>query len=107
MAKSYFFTCPTCGVEEDDHVGGLPCPGARWTETEAPNKAKPIQSMHTNSPLLTRQEVAILFRVNPKTVSRWATEGRLKTVRTLGGHRRFNRAQVEELLAEQDASDPS
>lgn len=108
MAKSYLFTCARCGVEEDDHVGGLPCPGERWTATEAPDRAKSMQSMqslHTNSPLLTPREVAILFRVNSKTVSRWATQGKLKTVRTLGGHRRFNRAEVEGLLAEQKGAD--
>ena len=43
--------------------------------------------------LLTPSEVAALFRVNPKTVTRWARAGKLTAIRTLGGHRRF-RAQV-------------
>ena len=48
--------------------------------------------------LLTPREVAALFRVDPKTVSRWASEGRLNAIRTLGGHRRFRAAEVQALL---------
>ena len=44
--------------------------------------------------LLTPAEVAGLFRVNTKTVTRWARAGKLATVRTLGGHRRFRRDDV-------------
>lgn len=49
--------------------------------------------------LLTPGEVAALFRVDPKTVTRWAQEGKLEAVRTLGGHRRFKAAEVYSLLA--------
>lgn len=48
--------------------------------------------------LLTPAEVAALFRVDPKTVTRWANAGKLTAVRTLGGHRRYRRSEVEELL---------
>lgn len=48
--------------------------------------------------LLTPREVATLFRVDPKTVTRWADEGRLSSVRTLGGHRRYRESQVLTLL---------
>jgi excisionase family DNA binding protein len=48
--------------------------------------------------LLTPEQVALAFGVSAKTVTRWADTGRLATVRTVGGHRRFHRAQVEELL---------
>lgn len=48
--------------------------------------------------LMTPAEVANLFRVDPKTVNRWAVAGRLASVRTLGGHRRYFRAEVEALL---------
>ena len=44
--------------------------------------------------LLTPGEVAALFRVTPKTVTRWAEAGKLPVVRTLGGHRRFPASQV-------------
>jgi excisionase family DNA binding protein len=50
--------------------------------------------------LLTPGEVAVLFRVDPKTVTRWAQEGKLSAIRTLGGHRRFKAAEVYALLAE-------
>lgn len=45
-------------------------------------------------------EVAELFRVDPKTVTRWAKTGRIPYIRTLGGHYRFPRAEVMELLRE-------
>jgi excisionase family DNA binding protein len=44
--------------------------------------------------LLTPGEVAHMFRVDPKTVSRWAQAGRLRYIRTPGGHRRFPEAEV-------------
>jgi excisionase family DNA binding protein len=50
-------------------------------------------------PLLTPAEVATMFRVDPKTVTRWARAGRLTSLWTLGGHRRYLEAEVRELLA--------
>jgi excisionase family DNA binding protein len=50
-------------------------------------------------PLLTPAEVATLFRVDPKTVTRWAQAGKLTSIRTLGGHRRYREYEVRELLA--------
>lgn len=50
--------------------------------------------------LLTPAEVAAIFRVDPKTVTRWARDGRLTAVRTLGGHRRYREAEVLALLKE-------
>jgi excisionase family DNA binding protein len=46
--------------------------------------------------MMTPAEVAQVFRVDSKTVTRWANEGRLRTIRTLGnpGHRRFFEAEV-------------
>jgi len=49
--------------------------------------------------LLTPSEVAQMFRVDPKTVTRWAKAGKLSTIRTLGGHRRYKEAEVRALLA--------
>jgi excisionase family DNA binding protein len=48
--------------------------------------------------LLTPSEVAKLFRVDPKTVTRWAKSGKLSSIRTLGGHRRYRAAEVRALL---------
>jgi excisionase family DNA binding protein len=52
-----------------------------------------------SEPLLTPAEVASLFRVDPKTVTRWAKSGKLTSIRTLGGHRRYREAEVKALLA--------
>ena len=48
--------------------------------------------------LLTPSEVATLFRVDPKTVTRWAKAGKLTSIRTLGGHRRYRESEVRSLL---------
>ena len=48
--------------------------------------------------LLTPGEVAGLFGVDPKTVSRWADAGKLDALRTLGGHRRYRAHEVHALL---------
>jgi excisionase family DNA binding protein len=53
--------------------------------------------------LLTPSEVAALFRVDPKTVTRWAKAGKIGSIRTLGGHRRFRESEVLELLGDRDA----
>ena len=53
-------------------------------------------------PLLTPAEVAGLFRVDPKTVNRWARHPERKhllpSIRTLGGHRRYRSSYVYALL---------
>jgi excisionase family DNA binding protein len=49
--------------------------------------------------LLTPAEVAALFRVDPKTVTRWAKAGRISSIRTLGGHRRYREAEIRAALA--------
>lgn len=52
--------------------------------------------------LLTPSEVAALFRVDPKTVTRWAKAGKLTPIRTLGGHRRYRKSEVQLLLGKQE-----
>lgn len=49
-------------------------------------------------PLLTPRDVAKLFNVDPKTVTRWANAGKLPFVLTPGGHRRFFRRDVDAFL---------
>jgi len=58
-------------------------------------------------PLLTAAEVAAMFRVDPKTVTRWAKAGKLRTFRTLGGHRRYLEHEVRSLLVRADAITPA
>ena len=48
--------------------------------------------------LLTPAEVAGLFRVDPKTVTRWARAGKISAIRTLGGHRRFRAIEIMRYL---------
>ena len=48
---------------------------------------------------MTAREVAALFRVDPKSVARWARQGKLTAIRTPGGQLRFRRADVRALLA--------
>jgi len=50
--------------------------------------------------LLTPSEVAAMFRVNPKTVTRWARSGKISAIRTLGGHRRFKASEIKDFLAQ-------
>ncbi|MFM2127356.1 MAG: hypothetical protein RL287_834 [Actinomycetota bacterium] len=59
--------------------------------------------MNRNQPfeqevLLTPAEVAKVFRVDPKTVTRWAKAGKITAIRTLGGHRRYRQSEVQSLL---------
>src|SRR5215217_4467031 len=51
----------------------------------------------SKSPYLLPSEVAEVLQVSPKTVTRWAKEGKLASRRTLGGHRRYARADIESL----------
>ncbi len=51
-------------------------------------------SLPNQEVLLTPAEVAALFRVDPKTVTRWAKAGKLTAIRTLGGHRRYRQSEV-------------
>lgn len=50
--------------------------------------------------LLTPKEVADRFRVDPKTVTRWANAGLIPFIRTLGGHRRFRKSVIDDLTKE-------
>jgi excisionase family DNA binding protein len=55
-----------------------------------------------NDHLLTTAEVAALFRVDPKTVNHWAKAGKLSSIQTLGGHRRYRATKIHALF---DASE--
>ena len=63
--------------------------------------------MHHQSPrraprvatFLRSAQAAAILQVSPKTVARWAQQGRLPYQRTLGGHRRYPEPVIRELLA--------
>jgi len=60
----------------------------------------------TVDPLMTPAEVATAFRVDPKTVTRWAKAGKLTSIRTLGGHRRYLESEVRAILSIADHGSP-
>ena len=49
---------------------------------------------------LRTSEVAMILQVSPKTVARWAKEGRLPYLATLGGHRRFPASAIDQLVGD-------
>lgn len=65
----------------------------------------PGGTMDPRERLMTPGEVAALFRVDPKTVTRWAAAGRIHSIRTPGGHRRFLESEVQALLEELSGED--
>src|SRR4051812_24645957 len=90
----------------------------RWRASEAPTSSQHLtaarhgrhqmaQHDDLDAPerLLTPSEVAQLFRVNPKTVTRWARAGKLTAIRTLGGHRRFRASEIQRCLEEMATED--
>jgi excisionase family DNA binding protein len=72
--------------------------GHYWAYPQTLEPAMTVRPVETEA-LLTPAEVAALFRVDPKTVTRWAKAGKLTSIRTLGGHRRYREAEVHALLA--------
>ena len=50
---------------------------------------------------MTQKEVALLFKVDSKTVARWSDKGYLSFTRTLGGHRRYYADEVHRMFASQ------
>ena len=54
--------------------------------------------MAASRPWLKTSEAAQRLHVTPKTVARWASEGRLEHRRTLGGHRRYDPELIDALV---------
>jgi excisionase family DNA binding protein len=63
--------------------------------------------MHNPDPddLLRPREVAEIFGVRTTTIARWARDGRLTAMLTPGGHRRYSRAQINAVLAQDTEPD--
>jgi excisionase family DNA binding protein len=57
-------------------------------------------SLRRGERLLRTREVALLFQVSERAVTDWARKGRLPSVRTPGGHRRYPADEVRALLRE-------
>jgi excisionase family DNA binding protein len=90
-------------LPENDAIGPSTSLGtARTFRGERDNRLKgtTVPEQSQPDPLLTPAEVAALFRVNPKTVTRWARAGKITAIRTLGGHRRFRASEIRRSLEE-------
>lgn len=55
--------------------------------------------------LLTPQQVADRFAVDPKTVTRWARTGKLPCIKTPGGHRRYRESVIDQFTVESYEND--
>jgi len=55
--------------------------------------------------LLRTREVALLFQVSERAVTDWARRGRIPSVRTPGGHRRYPADEVWALLRRSESAD--
>jgi excisionase family DNA binding protein len=64
-------------------------------------------SNETKPTYLRAAEVAELLHVTPKTVSRWAHEGKLPCLRTLGGHRRYPEREIRALIERLSVQEPT
>ncbi|MGQ9550744.1 MAG: helix-turn-helix domain-containing protein [Roseiflexus sp.] len=49
--------------------------------------------------LLRQSEVEQNYRISKSTLHRWIREGKLTDRRTVGGHRRYDSAEIERLLS--------
>jgi excisionase family DNA binding protein len=83
-------------------------PDPLW-QSDPPTKgcAVAVQPSGKAAPELPRYlraaEVADILHVSPKTVSRWAKEGKLPFLKTLGGHRRYPATEIRQLADELQA----
>ena len=75
----------------------LPADTPRW---RGPAVTVTDGQSYDDDALLTPSEVAAMFRVNPKTVTRWARAGKISAIRTLGGHRRFRASEIHQFLSQ-------
>jgi excisionase family DNA binding protein len=94
-------TAATASHHRPSTVRAVPVPAYRQPPAPIPHRRTAATR------LLTPGEVAVMFRVDPRTVTRWATEGRLRYIRTLGGHRRFLESEVAALLSDESGPGPA
>ena len=84
----------TLGDEADTGSPSWLCATGQYTV----KRGTSMQDRTDPDALLTPSEVAEMFRVNPKTVTRWARAGKISAIRTLGGHRRFRAVEIMRYL---------
>jgi excisionase family DNA binding protein len=79
------------------HSGSGAAAGLRRTKGMRRGSHPSGKAAPTAPSYLRAAEVADILHVSPKTVSRWATEGKLPFLKTLGGHRRYPEAEIRQL----------
>ena len=80
--------------------GPAPLPASAARKGCAVAAQPPGKAATTYPSYLHTAEVADILHVSPKTVSRWAKEGKLPFMSTLGGHRRYPEAEIRKLVDE-------
>jgi excisionase family DNA binding protein len=91
----------TIGVgRKPGHTGLGTAAGVRRTKGCAMAAQPSGKAAPTYPSYLHTAEVADILHVSPKTVSRWAKEGKLPFLKTLGGHRRYPEAEIRDLVSE-------
>lgn len=70
---------------------------------ELREQAPQVFSASGGEPLMTLAEVAAVFRVDPKTVTRWRQAGKLTSIRTPGGRCRYRENEVRGLLGQKES----
>jgi excisionase family DNA binding protein len=80
-----------------DHASGTPATSTRFRTAGEGAIAERTSEAEA---LLTPAQVATMLRADPKTISRWAKAGKLTSLRTLGGHRRYRESEVRALLTD-------
>jgi excisionase family DNA binding protein len=80
-------------------------PARSWSKDRPWTTKVDHMQAHDDDALLTPSEVAAMFRVNPKTVTRWARAGKISAIRTLGGHRRFRASEIRQFLEQVEDSE--
>ena len=89
-------------MSDEQPVTTGPGAAAGVRRTKGMRRGSPTQpKAATTSPsYLHTAEVADILHVSPKTVSRWAKEGKLPFLKTLGGHPRYPEAEIRDLATE-------
>ena len=88
---------PGISADQPVHSGPGTAAGVRCTKGMRRGSPTHRQGRNPYPSYLHTAEVADLLHVSPKTVSRWAKEGKLPFLKTLGGHRRYPEAEIRDL----------
>jgi len=89
----------SCSDEQPVRSGPAGLSGSGLVKGRTVGQRRNNASIDTPS-YLRAAEVADILHVSPKTVSRWAKQGKLPFMKTLGGHRRYPEAKIRELANE-------